>query len=66
MRIKTEEANAVTIELDAEEAGLIAADILSKEKSAGTDAVTVANLLRDQGFFLEPVVSTRMEWAGPD
>lgn len=66
MRIKSEEKAAVTIVLDAEEAAHIAADILAQPEAAGTVAVALATLLRDQGFCRAPVVSQRTEWAGPD
>ena len=66
MRIKTEEAQAVVIELNVTEAGHIAADILSKATAAGTAAAGLGALLRDAGFYLEPEVSMRTEWAGPD
>jgi len=66
MRVMTEEVHSVVFELSLEEAGHIAADILAKEKPAGVAAVAMANLFRDQGLFLEPTVSSRMEWAGPD
>ncbi|MHB8252406.1 MAG: hypothetical protein ACYDEV_01585 [Acidiferrobacter sp.] len=66
MRVTTEEAQSVTLEVSLEEAGHIAADILSKESAAGKAAVAVAHQLQDQGLFLKPVVSDRTEWAGPD
>lgn len=66
MNIKTEETGAVTIELDAKEAGHIAADILAKPSIAGKAGEALAVLLRDQGFFLELTASQRTEWAGPE
>lgn len=66
MHIKSEEKTTVTLVLDAHEAGRIAADILANPKAAGTVAVALATRLKDQGFFREPPVLRRTEWAGPD
>ncbi len=66
MRVLIEEPQSVTIEMSLAEAGHIAADLLAKPKPAGPEAVAVAKALRDEGVFLEPTVSKRMEWAGPD
>lgn len=66
MRVLIEEPQSVTLELSLVEAGHIAADLLGKPKLAGPALVSVARALQDEGMFLEPIVSQRMEWAGPD
>ncbi len=66
MRIKNEDKDSVTLELSAAEAGRIAADLTGHTQIAGDQALALARLLRDQGYFLEPAVSARTEWAGPD
>lgn len=66
MHVVREEPQAVMLELSLVEAGHIAADILAKPTPAGPAAVSVARALQEEGIFLEPAVSQRMEWAGPD
>lgn len=66
MRVLIEEPQSVTLELSVVEAGHIAADLLAKPKPAGPEAGAMAKALRDEGVFLEPAVSSRTEWAGPD
>lgn len=66
MRVLREEPQAVTLELSLVEAGHIAADLLAKPTPAGPAAISLAKALREEGIFLEPAVSQRTEWAGPD
>ena len=66
MHIRTEGSDFVVLDVSLEEAGRIAADILSQEAIAGDKALAVAHKLREAGFYLRPVVSGRSEWAGPD
>ncbi|MDA8391174.1 MAG: hypothetical protein M0Z76_10680 [Gammaproteobacteria bacterium] len=66
MHIKREEADSVTVELTAAEAGHIAADLMENAALAGADGQALARLLKDQGYFLKLAASPRTEWIGPD
>lgn len=66
MHVVREEPQAVTLELSLVEAGHIAADLLAKPTPAGPAAVSIAQALQAEGLFLEPAVSPRVEWAGPE
>ncbi len=66
MYVKSEEAQAVVIELSASEAAHIAADLDGKLGRVGKEAEALMTLLRDNGFFRKLAVSQRTEWAGPD
>lgn len=66
MRVKTEGSDFVEIELTADEAGRVAADILAQQKISGEAAVAVAEKLENEGLYSKPSVPHRMEWAGPD
>ncbi|MHB1609250.1 MAG: hypothetical protein ACYCTF_01630 [Acidiferrobacter sp.] len=65
MHIRTEGSDFVVLDVSLKEAGRIAADILSQEAIAGDKALAVARKLREAGFYLQPAVSGRSEWAGP-
>lgn len=66
MHIQREEDAAVVITLEAQEAGYIVDDLLSKGPQAGPAAVALATLLREAGFYAKPVVTTRTEWVDPE
>lgn len=66
MRVKVEGSDFVELELTADEAGRVAADILAQQKISGESAVTAAQKLEDEGLYCKPEVPHRMEWAGPD
>lgn len=66
MRIKSEGSDFVELELTADEAGRVAADILAQQKISGETAVAVAQKLENEGLYSKPAVPHRMEWVGPD
>ena len=65
MYIKSEDADSVTLELTATEAGHIAADLLDNKDLAGEQAQALAELLKKQGYFAKLETPPRTEWGGP-